>query len=275
MNYKVFISADIEGVAGIVSPLQTNPGAPEYEMARRLMTLEVNAAIDGALKAGATEIVVCDGHANRQNLIPELMHPSAILIRGVRSGLQQMEGLNGTFDAVFIVGNHASAGTQNAVLDHTWVGSSVANIRIDGRVMNEACLNSVIADHHGVPTVLITGDKTTVEQTKEYIPDIEGVAVKESFSRYRAASVHPDVAAEMISAGASAALRRLDSFERRPQRDALTMDIDFLRTDMADAAELVPGIERVNARSVRYQAAPELIFRMQELLLIRLKYDVV
>lgn len=273
MSLKVFISADIEGVAGIVSPLQTTPGAADYEMGRRLMTREVNGAIEGALEAGATEVVVCDGHANRQNLIPDLLHQDAVLIRGVRSGLQQMEGLDSSFDAVFITGNHASAGTTNAVLDHTWVGVSVSNIRLDGRVMNEACLNSVIADEHGVPTVLITGDQTTVAQTQEYLPEIEGVVVKESFSRYRAASVHPTIAARMVKAGASAALQRLRRFTRRPKREEITMEIDFLRTDMADAAELVPGIERLSARSVRYRAEPKLVFRMQELLLIRLKYD--
>lgn len=273
MGLKIFISADIEGVAGVVSPLQTVLGAPEYEMGKRLMTLEVNAAIEGALEAGADDVVVCDGHANRQNLLPELLHPKATLIRGVRSGLQQMQGLDDSFDAVFITGSHGAAGTQNAVLDHTWVGSSVRNIRLDGRVLNEACLNSVIANYHQVPTVMVTGDRATIEQTREYLPNIEGVVVKESYSRYRAASVHPTVAAERIKAGAIASLQRLDQFKPRPSKEEIEMEIDFLRTDMADAATLVPGIERISPRTIRYKAAPALIFRMQELLLVRLKYD--
>ncbi|MFA5552398.1 MAG: M55 family metallopeptidase [Trueperaceae bacterium] len=273
MGLKVFISADIEGVAGVVSPLQTVLGAAEYDMAKRLMTLEVNAAVEGAIEAGADQVVVCDGHANRQNLLPELLHPCAVLIRGVRSGLQQMQGLDSSFDAVFITGSHGAAGTQNAVLDHTWVGTSVMNIRINGRTMNEACLNSVIADHHGVPTVLVTGDRATIEQTREYLPDIEGVIVKESYSRYRAASVHPTVAAQRIREGALSALQRLDQFKPHPSPAELEMEIDFLRTDMADAASLIPGVERINPRSIRYRAAPPLIFRMQELILVRLKYD--
>ncbi|MBX3142755.1 MAG: M55 family metallopeptidase [Trueperaceae bacterium] len=273
MGLKVFISADIEGVAGVVSPLQTTPGASEYEMGRRLMTLEVNAAIEGALDAGADQIVVCDGHMNRQNLIPDLLHESARLVRGVRSGLQQMQGLDSSFDAVFVTGQHAAAGTQNAVLDHTWVGVSVYNLRIGGRVLNETCLNSVIADSHGVPTVLVTGDEATIAQTKEYLSDIEGVVVKRSYSRYRAESVHPKVAAAMIRRGAASALGRLSEFRPRPSPDELVMEIDFLRTDMADAAALVPGVERTSPRGVRYSAAPHLVFRMQELLLVRLKYD--
>lgn len=272
MALKVFISADIEGVAGVVGPLQITPGASEYELGRRLMTLEVNAAIEGALDAGATEIVVTDGHMNRQNLLPELLHESARLIRGVRSGLQQMEGLDGTFDAVFVTGQHAAAGTQNAVLDHTWVSSSVLNIRLNGVTMNETCLNSVIADHHRVPTVLVTGDEATIKQTKDVLPGIEGVVVKRSVSRYRAESVHPKVAARLIREGAQRALGRLRELKPGPQLDILTMEIDFLRTDMADAAALVPGIERIGPRTIRYEAEPKLVFAMQELLLVRLKY---
>lgn len=270
---KVFISADIEGVAGIVSGLQVVAGESEYELGRRLMTLEVNAAIEGALDAGAEEIVVCDGHANRQNLIPDLLHEAARLVRGIRSGLQQMQGLDGTFDAVFVTGQHAAAGTQYAVLDHTWVGASVHDLRINGRSMNETCLNSVIADRHGVPTALVTGDEVTIAQTKEYLPEIEGVVVKKSYSRYRAESVHPRVAAKLIREGARKALGRLSSFTRRSSPAELEMEIDFLRTDMADAAALVPGVERIGSRSVRYVSAPDNVFRMQELLLVRLKYD--
>lgn len=273
MALKVFISADIEGVAGVVSQLQTTPGAGEYELGRRLMTLEVNAAIEGALDAGATEIVVTDGHLNRQNLLPELLHESARLIRGVRSGLQQMEGLDGSFDAVFVTGQHAAAGTQFAVLDHTWVGASVLNIRMNGATMNETCLNSVIADFHRVPTVLVTGDETTIQQTKAVLPSIEGVVVKRSVSRYRAESVHPNVAARLIREGAARALGRLGEIELGPQLDTLSMEIDFLRTDMADAAALVPGIERVGPRTIRYVAGPKEVFAMQELLLVRLKYE--
>lgn len=139
--------------------------------------------------------------------------------------------------------------------------------------MNETCLNSVIADRHGVPTVLVTGDEVTIAQTKEYLPDIEGVVVKKSYSRYRAESVHPKVAAKLIREGARTALSRLASFTRRPAAQELEMDIDFLRTDMADAAALVPGVVRTGPRSVKYSSTPDNVFRMQELLLVRLKYD--
>lgn len=273
MGLKVFISADIEGVAGIVSNQQILKGQPDYADGRRLMTLEVNAAVEGALEAGATEIVVCDSHADMQNIVPELLHPSAVLVRGAIRESLQMQDMDATFDAVFVTGAHAAAGTMNAVLDHTWVSASVWNIRIDGKTLNEACLNDLVAGYFNVPTVLVTGDAATIEQTQAHLPSIEGVIVKQSNSRYSAASVHPERARELIRSGATRALSRLESFKPTSVPAELAMEIDFYRTDMADAAALVPGVERVAARTIRYVASPNNVFRMQELILFRLKYE--
>lgn len=270
---KVFISADIEGVAGIVSGLQTRLGEPEYVLGCRLMTEEVNAAIEGALEAGATEIVVCDSHANMQNLQPDLLHPEARLIRGAVRDSLQMQGIDDSFDAVFITGAHAAAGTQHAVLDHTWVGASVFNIRIDGETLNEAGLNAYVAGRHGVPVTLVTGDQATIDQTKMFLPDIEGAVVKESYSRYCASSLHPSKAQALIKEAARRSLQRIDSITPVSVPDELTMEVDFYRTDMADAAALVPGTERIGARTIRFTADPDTVFRAQELILYRLKYE--
>ncbi len=273
MGHKIFISADIEGVAGVVSGLQTRSDQPEYPMAQRLMTDEVNAAIEGAIAAGATDIVVCDSHANMQNLIPERLHPEARLVRGAIRESLQMQGIDGTFDAVFVTGTHAAAGTKNAVLDHTWVSAMVLNIRINGQALNEACLNAVVAGHYGVPVILITGDQTTIDQTRDFLPSVEGAVVKHSYSRYCAVSLHPERARAVIRERAEASLRRLDEFEPLSVSDPLAMEIDFYRTDMADAASLVPGVERVSARTIAYTSKPENVFLMQELILYRLRYE--
>lgn len=270
---KIFISADIEGVAGVVSPLQIILGQPDFEEGRRLMTLEVNAAIEGALEAGATEVVVCDAHANMQNLKPELLHKRARLIRGAIRNSLQMEGIDDSFSGVFVTGAHAAAGTERAVLDHTWVSRTVLNIRINGETLNEACLNDLVAGHHGVPTVLVTGDQATIDQTKAVLPNIEGAVVKESHSRYCANSVHPEVAQEIIREHAYNAVQRLPEFTATQVPDVLEMEIDFYRTDMADAAALVPGVERVNARTIRTAFDPDTTFRLQELILYRLVYE--
>jgi D-amino peptidase len=270
---KIFISADIEGVAGVVSPLQTRRGESEFAQGRRLMTLEVNAAIEGAFMEGATEVVVCDAHADMQNLLPELLDERARLVRGAIRESLQMEGFDDTFDAVFITGAHAAAGTQRGVLDHTWVSASVFEIQLDGIAMNEAILNAHVAGHDGVPVVLVTGDDVTVRQTQEYLEHVVGVEVKRGISRYAAESLHPTTAQERIREGAREALRSLARFTPVEVRDPLRMTVTFLRTDMADAAALVPGVKRVDARTIEYEGAPSDVFRLQELLLYRLRYE--
>lgn len=270
---KIFISADIEGVAGVVGPLQTVLGEPEFEMARRLMTLEVNAAIEGAMEAGATEFVVCDSHAHMQNLIPELLHPEARLVRGAIRDSLQMQGIDDTFAGLFVTGAHAAAGTPNAILDHTWVGKSVYNLRINGETLNEACLNAITAGFFGVPLVLVTGDEATISQTKKTHPNIESAEVKKAYSRYCAESLHPSRAQELIRLAARRSIDRIQEFTPTKVPAELTMEIQFLRTDMADAAALVPNVERVDARTIAYTGDPHTIFRLQELILYRIKYE--
>jgi D-amino peptidase len=270
---KVFISADIEGVAGVVGSLQTVLGQPEFESARRWMTLEVNAAIEGAIEAGATEFVVCDSHAHMENLLPDLLHPEARLVRGAIRESLQMQGIDGSFDALFVTGTHAAAGTRNAVLDHTWVGKSVFNLRMDGVTLNEACLNAIVAGHNGVPLALVTGDAATIEQTRQTHPAVEGAVVKTSYSRYCTESLHPSKAQDVIRAAAKRAIERLPELKPVAVPGEVRMEIEFLRTDMADAADLIPGVERINARTIAYTGDPDTIFRLQELILFRLKYE--
>ncbi len=273
MGYKVFISSDIEGTAGVVSPLQITLGQPDYEKGRRLMINEINAAVEGAIEGGATEIVVCDSHANMQNIIPEELHPEAKLVRGLIRESLQMQGIDETFDAVFITGAHAAAGTQGGVLDHSWVGAMVYNIRINGQTLNEPCLNAVTAGYYGVPVVMVSGDKATIAQTRKVIPHIEGAVVKEGYSRYSAISLHPKKACAVIKKAAKSALENLDRMKALEVSDPLTMEIDFYRTDMADAAALVPGVERLSARSISFTGDPETVFKVLQLLLVRLRYE--
>ena len=270
---KIFISADIEGVAGVVSKLQALAGERDFESGRRLMTLEVNAAVDGAYRGGASEVVVCDAHADMQNLLPEELDARARLVRGAIRESLQMEGIDGSFAGVFVTGAHAAAGTQRGVLDHTWVSSSVFDISLEGTVLNETVLNAYVAGYHGVPVLLVSGDDVTIEQSEPFLSGVMGVRVKRGISRYAAESLHPTVARERIREAAQEAVRGASGVRPLQVPDPLTMDITFLRTDMADAAALVPGVLRTAARSIRYVGAPLDVFRLQELILYRLRFE--
>jgi len=204
---KVFLSTDIEGTAGIVDWGQVL-GSGEYEMGRRLLQNEVNAAIDGALEAGATELVVNDSHWTMQNLLPAELHGRASLISGKHKPLYMMEGLDGSFDAVFMIAYHGAISAERAILSHTYNPFAIYEARLNGRAVGESALNALVAQHHGVPVVLITGDEATREEAEPFMPGIEGVVVKRSITRFAAHSLHPEEACERSRDGAKTALGR-------------------------------------------------------------------
>ncbi len=270
---RVFLSADIEGVAGVVTTLQTSDSAAHYREGRELMTDEVNAAIAGAFDGGATDVVVCDSHAGMQNLLPARLDERAVLIRGAMRDSLQMEGLDGSFHAVFITGTHGRAGTADAVLDHTWNSTTIYNLRINGREMNEAELNALVAGRFGVPVVLVTGDEATIAQSKAFLSQTRMLAVKTGRGRGVAASLHPREACRRIREAAAEAVRARAEIRPVTVPNPLVMEIDYNRTDMAQTAALVPGVARIGPRTVRVEVEPDTLFRLQELLVYRLRYE--
>jgi D-amino peptidase len=175
---KVFISIDMEGLAGVVNGTDVQPGKPDYPYFRSIMAGEANAAIDGAFRAGATEVVVRDSHGNKDNMIPGDLDPRARLIRGVSTGgKNMMEGIDSTFGAVVFVGFHAKAGTPKAILAHTSTGN-VVDISINGVSLPEGGYNALIAGLYGVPVVFAAGDRALTEQITGLLGPIETVATK-------------------------------------------------------------------------------------------------
>ncbi len=160
---KVYISADMEGIWGVVHANQTSPDSPEYAAARKWMAEDVNAVVAGLFDAGATEVVVNDSHGSQRNILASDLDPRASLISGSPKPLSMMEGIDATFAACIFVGYHAKAGTAAAILDHTISGSVVRAIRVNRIEMPELGLNAAIAGYYGVPVVLISGDAASIE----------------------------------------------------------------------------------------------------------------
>jgi D-amino peptidase len=249
---KVYMSVDIEGVAGIVDWKQCLPeGGPEFALGCRLMTEETNAAIEGALAAGATEIVVNDGHYEMRNLLPELLHPSARLVQGKIKPLSMAEGLDDSFDAVFLVGYHAPAGVPDGTLNHAF---HPRTLRYNGQVWSETGLTASVAGYYGVPTVLITGDEAAIRDAESVLPPHVGVAVKRGISRYAADSLHPSKARELIRAGAQQALERRREFRPLTFDGPITVDIETYFSPQADKIALMPTVERTGDRTLRFVA---------------------
>ena len=212
---KVFISFDMEGVAGIVDWSQCLPPGQPYEEGRRLLLGEVNAAIDGALAAGATEIVCNDSHGTMNNLDPELLHGQARYLSGRHKPLYMMQGLDASADVVFMVGYHGSISGESSVLSHTYNPSVVSHVTLNGSRVGESGINALVALAHGVPIGLITGDQHTAAEADPFLASAERVAVKESFTRFGADNLHPAAARALIAAGARRAVER--AVERTPE----------------------------------------------------------
>lgn len=248
---NVFISADIEGIAGIVDWQQVRGPGSDYEIGRQLLTDEVNAAIDGAVEAGARHVLVNDAHWTMQNIAPAALHHNASYLSGRHKPLYMMEGLDGTFDAVFMVGYHGAIGAERAILSHTYNPSAVWEARLNGIPVGESALNALVALHHGVPVVLITGDDATVEEAHPFMPTIESVVVKRSITRFAAESLHPTRACELIRQGAARSLTRGDVFSVPSIELPATLEATFLTADMAEMSTWIRGVERTAARTVQ------------------------
>jgi len=251
---KVFISADMEGTAGVTDWDQVMPDKPDYARFRRLMTEEVNAAILGALEGGAKEIVVNDSHNTMRNLLIEELHPQAQLISGSPKPRSMMQGIDNTFDAAFFTGYHAAAGTQDGILDHTYSSASVRQIKLGNLIVGEAGLNAALAGYFKVPVALVTGDVTAVAQTKKLLPQVEAVAIKEPIGRLAARSYQPVEARRRIKEGATRALKRAKDLKPLILPRPLTIELEWAYTAMADRCMLIPGTTRVHPRTVAYKA---------------------
>jgi D-amino peptidase len=203
---KVFISVDMEGLAGVVTSSDVSATGADYGHFRAIMAAETNAAIEGAFRAGATAVLVRDGHGNKQNLLPSDVDPRARLLRGASTGgKNMMEGIDSTFDAVVFVGYHAKAGTPNAILEHTSNGN-VIDISINGVSLPEGGYNALVAGLYGVPVVFVSGDRAIVEQLRGLVGPVEGVAVKQEIAD-AINGMSPKSAQDAIRAGVETAVR--------------------------------------------------------------------
>jgi D-amino peptidase len=253
---KVFLSSDMEGTAGVVAWEQCVGDGPEAAAGRRLLLDEVNAAIEGALAGGATEIVVNDSHSTMRNLPPAELAGGASYISGSHKPLYMMQGMDDSFGAVLFVSYHGSVGAP-AGLSHTYNPRAVVEARLDGTVTGEAGINALVAAHYGVPVVLVTGDRCACEETAALIPGVHGAVVKEPVSRLAAHSLHPRAACDLIRQTAERAVAGAAAAAPPPLSSA-ALEVSVRTSDIAEAASWVRGVDRTGPRELRFTGADPL-----------------
>jgi len=257
---RVYISVDMEGIAGISHHKPTARTDSEYPAAVALMVGEANAAIEGACDAGATDVLVNDSHGGMYNLVPAELDPAARLLQGQKAWSMvagASPGPNGpAFDVALFVGYHARAGHPTGTIAHTYTGGPTET-RLNGRPTGEYGFNALILGAWGIPVGLVAGDDALAAEVEAWLPWAERVVVKEGFGTSAAASLHPERARELVRAAAARAVERSRAGELRLLEvpPPVSIEVDYRRALEADFAAVVPGAERLGDRTVRHRGS--------------------
>lgn len=251
---KLYISADMEGVAGAVTGEQLGPGGFEYERFREFMTAEVNACIEAARDAGVTEILVADSHGNGQNLLIEKMPDDVMIVRSWPRDLGMMNGIDDSFDAVIFLGYHSSTDNRRGVRAHTMSSANVTGLRINGMSMSEGSFNAAIAGHFGVPVIMVSGDDVAVAENQVIVGDMEGAVVKWAEGFHSARTLTPAAAREVIRERTRAALGRIADFKPYVIDGPLELELSLKHYQPIELLAYLPIVERINSHTVRYIA---------------------
>lgn len=251
---KVYISVDMEGVAGTVTADQLGPSGFEYARFREFMTREALAAVNAAKEAGATEILVSDSHGNGENLLIELFPPDVRIIRSWPRHLSMMAGVDESFDAVIFIGYHASTNNPVGVRAHTFSSARLTRVAVNGTIVTEGAWNAAIAGHFNVPVVMISGDDAAIAEVRSLVGNIEGAETKKNLGFHSANTLTPQASYELIAQKVKAALARLREFKPYKMQAPVTVDVGFKHYTQAELLAFLPGFEHTDAHSIRFRA---------------------
>ena len=253
---KAYVSVDMEGLPGIVSPLHTSPKGFLHDEARRIMTKTVLTVVDELSKQGFDEVYVADSHWYMANILYEELPENVYLIRGIPRPYSMVYGIDKSFDAALFIGYHARVGSRNAVLEHTYSSTYVRGIKVNGVEASEYYINALVAGYHNVPVILVAGDNKLGEEVKQRTPWAKYVGLKKSITRYAAINPSLNVALKKLRNGIKEAVKDLREGKMKPLKikEPVEIEITLPNSGYADIVEYIPGTVRVNGTTVRYVA---------------------
>lgn len=249
---KIYISADMEGIVGVVTNEQLGPQGFEYARFREFMTQEVNAAIEGALAGGATQIVVGDSHGNGQNLLIEKLHRDVLLVRAWPRPLGMMQGIDETFAGAMFIGYHTGTTNLEGVRAHTLSSARLTDVRLKGVSVSEAGINAAIAGHFNVPVIMVSGDDAVVKETTALVGNIEGAVVKWASGFHSAKTMMPEASYALIREKAQRAVRRIGEFKPYKLNGPIELDVRFKNYRPSEVLSYLSIVQRTDAHSIRF-----------------------
>lgn len=266
---RVYISVDMEGISSVCGWSDVTPGSPEHEIARHQMTADVNAAIHGALEAGAESILVSDGHWHGRNIVPEELDSRAELVRGWAKPLGMMAEIDRGWDAALFVGYHTRLGIRDGLLGHTLSDDCFRDIRVNGRSVTEAELNAAVAGQFGVPVVMLSGDTALAREVAGFLPKAQMALVKTGLEYETAVLLHPEIARARIQEAARRGVAEAAASTAYRVPSPCMIEAEFQKVEVATLAASIPTVERIADATVRFET-PDMV-TAQKLLRVLLK----
>jgi D-amino peptidase len=249
---RIYISADMEGVVGVVTGEQLGPTGFEYGRFREFMTQEVNAAIEGAMAGGATHIVIGDSHGNGQNLLIEKLPRNVWLVRSWPRPLGMMQGIDESFAGAMFIGYHTGTTNLQGVRAHTLSSARLTDVRLKGVSVSEAGLNAAIAGHFNVPIIMVSGDDAVVKETTALLGNIEGAIVKYASGFHSAKTMTPEASYQLIREKAQRAVSRIREFKPYKLAGPIDLSVSFKNYRPAEVLSYLSIVERTDAHSIRF-----------------------
>ena len=249
---RIYISADMEGVVGVVTGEQLGPTGFEYARFREFMTQEVNAAIEGAMAGGATHIVISDSHGNGQNLLIEKLPRHVWVVRSWPRPLGMMQGIDESFAGAMFIGYHTGTTNLQGVRAHTLSSARLTDVRLKDVSVSEAGLNAAIAGHFNVPIIMVSGDDAVVKETTALLGNIEGAIVKYASGFHSAKTMTPEASYQLIREKAQRAVSRIREFKPYKLTAPIDLNVSFKNYRPAEVLSYLSIVERTDAHSVRF-----------------------
>ncbi len=255
---KIFIAADMEGATGVVHHDQLMPEGRGYAAAQRLLTGDVNAAIEGVLRTDPlATFVVGDGHGPMRNILLEELNPAAELVIGSgkpsNKPFCQLEGIDSTFDAAFMVGYHSKSGTPSGLLAHTYIGSIVREWRLNGVDVGEVQMNAAVFGSFGVPVALVVGNSDLAPEVAVWDPRVMFVTTKRTLGPTAGVCLAPSRTRTLISNAAAHVVTNLStlfSYDVGHTR----IEVEMYRREQCDKASTENGIVKINETTILAEA---------------------
>ena len=253
---KAYVSVDMEGLPGIVSPLHTSPKGFLHNEAREIMTKTVLTVVNELLTSGFSEVYVADSHWYMANIFYEELPENVYLIRGIPRPYSMVYGIDETFDAALFIGYHAKVGSRNAILDHTYSSTYIREVKINGVEASEYYINTLVAGYYNVPVILVAGDDKLGLEVKQKTPWTKYVELKKSITRYAAINPSLNTALNRLKTGVREAVEDLKRNKMKPlkTKEPVEIEITLPNSGYADIVEYIPKTIRINGTTIKYIA---------------------